>query len=170
MNRSEVLHRSLRLTGTSQTDLSRMTGVPQGRISQYVNGTLEPSDPMLTRLLSPLGVSVSIEVKPIDLERTKQRSWRLHRQISLNLGRRGVTEGDWRKMDRNLEQVRRGTRGQPHGRNMDTWQRIIDERDVQSLHRVLTDTSSEGIEMREVSPMAGFLTEDERRSLVAVPS
>ena len=122
---------------------------------------------MLTRLLSPLGVSVSVEVKPVELERTKERSWRLHRQISLNLGRLGVTEDDWSRMGLNLDRVRGGTRGQPHERNLDRWRRIIDEQDLQALHQVLTDKSSDGVEMREVSPMAGFLSEDERRSLVA---
>ena len=49
----------------------------------------------------------------------------------------------------------------------DRWQRIINSRNLRTLHRVLVDTSTDGIEMREVSPMTGFLTEDERLGVLA---
>jgi transcriptional regulator with XRE-family HTH domain len=161
MNRSAVLRRGLERSGTSQSELSRLTGVPQGRISRYAAGRLEPSEGNLDHFLSALGMQVSYEVFPVAMERTKLRSWMLHREISRRLSA-GMDESDWERMARNLDRLRSGTRGQPHDRNIGRWQRIVGDRDLRGLRRVLLDTSIDGVEMREVSPMSGFLTDGER--------
>ena len=70
-------------------------------------------------------------------------------------------------MQRNLDRVRSNTQGPVHERNLDRWQRIIDDRSLRDLQRVLVDTSADGIGMREVSPMTGFLTEEERLGVLA---
>ena len=70
-------------------------------------------------------------------------------------------------MQRNLVRVRSNTQGRVHGRNLDCWQRLIDNRSLRDPQRVLVDTSTDGIEMREVSPMTGFLTQDERLGVLA---
>ncbi len=48
VNRSEVLRRGMDSTGTSQAELSRLTGLPASKISRYVSGKLEPSSQPLT--------------------------------------------------------------------------------------------------------------------------
>ena len=154
-------------TGTSQVELSRLTGLPQSKISRYVSGKLEPSEPTLELLLSSLGLQVGFEVSEVPMERTKRRSWLLHRQVSHKLGITGVDDSGWERMQRNLDRVRSNTQGAVHERNLDHWQRIIDNRSLRDLHRVLIDTSPDGIGMREVSPMSGFLTEDERLGVLA---
>lgn len=154
-------------TGMSQVELSRLTGLPASKISRYVSGRLEPSEPTLELLLSSLGLRVDFEVSPVAMERTKRRSWLLHRQISRKLGTSGIEESGWERMQRNLHRVRSNTQGVVHERNLDRWQRIIDQRSQRDLQRALVDTSTDGIEMREVSPMTGFLTEDERLGVLA---
>ena len=154
-------------TGTSQVELSRLTGLPPSKISRYVSGKLEPSEPTPKLLLSGLGLRVGFNVSPVPMERTKRRSWLLHREISHKLGVSGIDESGWDRMQRNLDRVRSNTQGAVHERNLDRWQRIIDSRSLRNLQRVLVDTSTDGIEMREVSPMSGFLTEDERLGVVA---
>jgi hypothetical protein len=62
----------------------------------------------------------------------------------------------------NLERLRLSVRGQPHLRNVDRWQQLIDERDLPGLHRVMTSLDTDSIEMREVSPMGGLLPRNER--------
>lgn len=167
MNRSDILRIGMERTETSQSELSRVTGVPQGRISNYVTGKLEPSEGMLDRLLGGLGVQVSVVIEPVQMERTKLRSWRLHRTILQKLS---GGEPEWERMDHNLERLRSVIQGQPHERNLDRWQRIVDTRNLREFRRVLTDLSTDGIEMREVSPMSGTLTEEERRQvLLEVP-
>ncbi len=154
-------------TGVSQIELSRLTGLPPSKISRYVSGKLEPSVPTLDLLLASLGLQVDFDVSPVPMERTKRRSWLLHRQISRKLGVTGVDDSGWGRMQRNLDRLRANVQGSVHERNLDRWQRIIDGKSLRDLHRVLVDTSTEGIEMREVSPMTGFLTEDERLSVLA---
>ena len=154
-------------TGVSQIELSRLTGLPPSKISRYVSGKLEPSVPTLDLLLASLGLQVDFDVSPVPMERTKRRSWLHHRQISRKLGVTGVDDSGWGRMQRNLDRLRENVQGSVHERNLDRWQRIIDGKSLRDLHRVLVDTSTEGIEMREVSPMTGFLTEDERLSVLA---
>jgi transcriptional regulator with XRE-family HTH domain len=156
----------MKLRDVSQSELSRITGVSQGRISQYLTGKLEPSEPTLERLVAGLGLEITLTVQPVTMERTKLRSWMLHREVSKKLSD-GIGEQDWLRLSRNLDKVRSGTRGQPHERNITRWQQIIDHRDQKQFRRVLTDTSVDGIEMREVSPVKGFLTEDERLDVLS---
>jgi transcriptional regulator with XRE-family HTH domain len=149
-------------TGVSQVELSRLTGLPPSKISRYVSGKLEPSEPTFDSLMSSMGVQVRFDVSPVPRERTKYRSWLLHRRVSYKLGILGVDDTGWERMQRNLDRVRSNSQGQVHERNMDRWQSLINNRNLRELHRVLVDTSTDGIEMREVSPMGGFLTESER--------
>ena len=53
-------------------------------------------------------------------------------------------------------------RGQPHVRNLDRWESLLERDDVPGLHRVLTGLDRDSIEMREVSPMGGLLPDEER--------
>lgn len=167
MNRSDVLRRGMDATGTSQVELSRLSGLPPSKISRYVSGKLEPSEPTLDLLLSSLGLQVGFDVSPVPMERTKRRSWLLHRQISRKLSVTGIDDADWARMQRNLERVRSNTQGPVHERNLDRWQCIIGSGSLRDLQRALVDTSVDGIGMREVSPMTGFLTEDERLGILA---
>ncbi len=154
-------------TGVSQVELSRLTGVPPSKISRYVSGKLEPSEPTLDLLLSSLGLQVDFELEPVPVEPTKRRSWLLHRLISRKLGTTGIDDSGWQRMQRNLDRVCSNVQGPVHERNVDRWQQVIDSRSLRDLQRVLVDTSTDGIEMREVSPMMGFLTGDERLGVLA---
>ena len=167
MNRSDILRRGVDLVGVSQAELSRLTGLPPSKISRYLSGRLEPSGPTFDLLMSSLGVRVDFGVSPVPMERTKRRSWLLHRRISHKLGAEGIDDSGWERMQRNLHRVRSNSQGPIHERHIDQWQRLIDNRRLRELQRVLVDTSDEGIGMREVSPMTGFLTEEERLDVLA---
>src|ERR1700735_5573034 len=106
-------------TGTSQSELSRLSGVWQSSISQFLSGKVQLSDEQLDRLLS--------------------RMWYRLR------GRLGAI-----------------VRGQPHLRNLDRWESLLDRGDVTGLHRILTGLDRDSIEMREVSPVGGLLSDEER--------
>jgi hypothetical protein len=47
---------------------------------------------------------------------------------------------------------------------------LIDRGDVPGLHRVLTGLDRDSIEMREVSPMGGLLSQDERMDVLQMAS
>jgi transcriptional regulator with XRE-family HTH domain len=150
-------------TRTTQSELSRLSGVRQPSISQFLSGKVDLSDDQLDRLLSCMGYRLEVVRRPVlaNLTRSERRSWVLHRRLSTHLTRPSLDV--WRgTIERNLERLRDSVKGQPHLRNLDRWQSLIDRRDVPGLHRVLTGLDRESIEMREVSPMGGLLSPDER--------
>jgi transcriptional regulator with XRE-family HTH domain len=162
-DRSAVLREVMLTTGTSQSELSRLSGVWQPSISQFLSGKVHLSDEQLDRLLSCMGYQLEVVRRPVrpELTRSEWRSWRLHRQLATHLTRSSLEQ--WRPtIERNLERLRGSVRGQPHVRNLDGWESLLDRGDVLGLHRILTDLDRDSIEMREVSPLGGLLPNEER--------
>jgi transcriptional regulator with XRE-family HTH domain len=162
-DRSSVLHEVMLDTGTTQSELSRLSGVWQPSISQFLSGKVRLSDEQLDRLLSCMGYRLEVVRRPVlpELTRSEWRSWRLHRQLSTHLMRFSLEQ--WRPtIERNLERLRGTVRGQPHVRNLDRWESLLDRSDVPGLRQLLTGLDRDSIEMREVSPLAGLLPNAER--------
>ena len=158
-----MLREVMLATSTTQSELSRLSGVRQPSISQFLSGKVHLSDEQLDRLLSCMGYRLEVirrQVRP-GLTRSEWRSWRLHRQLSTHLTRSSLER--WRPTaERNLERLRNIARGQPHERNLDRWESLLDRGDVPGLHRILTGLDRDSIEMREVSPLGGLLPNEER--------
>lgn len=158
-----VLREVMLSTGTSQSELSRLSGVWQSSISQFLSGRIHLSDEQLDRLLSCMGYRLEVVWRPAlpDLTRSEWRSWRLHRRLSTHLTRSSLEQ--WRPtIERNLERLRSTVRGQPHLRNLDRWESLVDRGDVPGFHRIFTGLDRDSIEMREVSPAGGLLPNEER--------
>jgi len=154
-------------TGTTQSELSRISGVRQPSISQFLSGQGHFSDDMLDRLLSCMGYRLEVVRRPVkpELGRSSERSWRLHRQLSTHLTPDTLQE--WRPvMRRNLHRLRESVRGQPHLRNLDRWRRLVQDGDLPGLHRVMTGLDTDSVQMREVSPMGGLLSQEERTEVL----
>jgi transcriptional regulator with XRE-family HTH domain len=167
--RGEILQQVMLETGTTQSGLSRVSGVRQPSISQFLSGRGHLSDEMLDRLLSCMGYRLEVIRRPIrqELGRSPKRSWKLHRRLSSHLTSGSLNE--WRPiMLRNLTRLGERTRGQPHLRNLDRWQRLIEDGDVSGLHRVMTGLDTDSIEMREISPMRGLLSQQERTEVLGM--
>ncbi len=157
----------MRDTRTTQVGLSRLSGVRQPSISQFLSGKVDLSDEQLDRLLSCMGYRLEVTRRPVvpDLNRSERRSWRLHCRLSVRLTPASLEE--WRPViERNLQRRRGRVTGQPHTRNLDRWSVLVDHGDVLGLHRVLTGLDRDSIEMREVSPMSGLLPESERQAVL----
>jgi transcriptional regulator with XRE-family HTH domain len=166
--RGELLRQVMSKTGTSQSELSRVSGVRQPSISQMLSGKIEMSDEQLDRLLGCMGRRLEVVRRPVtpSLTRSERRSWRLHRQLSKSLDDSRL--GDWGPIvTTNLTRLRRGVRGQPHVRNLQRWESLIERGDVPGLHRVLTGLDRDSIEMREVSPFGGLMSSEERTMVLA---
>jgi transcriptional regulator with XRE-family HTH domain len=165
--RSEVLREVMRETRTTQSGLSRLSGVRQPSISQFLSGKVDLSDEQLDRLLSCMGYRLEVVRRPVmpDLTRSERRSWRLHRQLSSLLTKDSLEK--WRPViERNLQRLHGSVTGQPHSRNLDRWDLLVESGDVLGLHRVLTGLDRDSIEMREVSPMSGLLPQSERQAIL----
>ncbi len=158
-----VLREVMVSTGTSQSELSRLSGVRQPSISHFLSGKTGLSDEQLDRLLSCMGYRLEVLRRPVvpELTRSEWRSWRLHRRLSTHLTPSTLVQ--WRPaIERNLERLRGTVRGQPHLRNLDRWEPLLDHGDLPGLHRILTGLDRDSIEMREVSPFGGLLADEER--------
>jgi len=167
-SRSDVLREVMLETGTTQSDLSRLSGVRQPSISGFLSGRVDLSDEQLDRLLSCMGFRLEVVRRPVvpELTRSERRSWQLHRRLSTLLNRESFDS--WQQaIERNLERLEEQVTGQPHERNLDRWRQLVDDGNLPGLHRVLTGLDRESIEMREVSPMSGLLPEEQRREVLA---
>lgn len=156
-------------TGTSQSGLSRLTGVHQPSISQFLSGKVDLSDEKLDRLLSSMGYRLEVTRRPVrpDLNRSEMRSWKLHRQISSKLSPSSL-DGWTPLIHKNLDRLKSQVTGQPHVRNLNRWETLVNEGDLPHLRRVLTGLDRDSIEMREVSPMRGILSQSERRQALEI--
>jgi hypothetical protein len=108
----------MRETRTTRSELSRLSGVHQPSISQFLSRKIDMSDEKLDRLLSCMGYRVEIVRRLVvpELTRSERRSWQLHRQLSLQVDRSKLDE--WRPVVRkNLKRLSGGVPGQPHERN-----------------------------------------------------
>lgn len=162
-DRGDVLNQVMLETSTSQSELSRISGVRQPSISQFLSGKVDLSDDQLDRLLSCMGRRLQVLRRPVvpDLTRSERRSWQLHRQLSKSLNQTSFEL--WSPtIGESLRRLEQRVTGQPHQRNLDRWRSLIDGRDVPGIHRVLTGLDRNSIEMREVSPMSGLLPQEER--------
>jgi transcriptional regulator with XRE-family HTH domain len=162
-SRGDVLREVMIESGTTQSELSRLSGVRQPSISGFLSGRVELSDDQLDRLLSCMGFRLEVRRRPVvpKLTRSERRSWLLHRRLSTLLNRE--TFEDWRpRIERNLERLSGQVTGQPHLRNLERWRDLVDCGDLPGLHRVLTGLDRDSIEMREVSPLGGLLTQEQR--------
>jgi transcriptional regulator with XRE-family HTH domain len=167
-SRGDVLREVMLETGTTQSDLSRLSGVRQPSISGFLSGRVKLSDDQLDRLLSCLGYRLEVVRRPVvpRLTRSERRSWRLHRRVSSLLNSDSIQE--WRPtIERNVDRLRGQVAGQPHERNLRRWRDLVDRSDLPGLHRVLTGLDRDSVEMREVSPMGGLLTQEQRSEAMA---
>ncbi|SIH34177.1 helix-turn-helix domain-containing protein [Mycobacteroides abscessus subsp. abscessus] len=169
-NAADVLNDVMKRTGTTQTALAQISGVRQPSISQYLSGKLDCSDEQLGRLLSCMGYRLEITRRPIpaELTRSEQRSWALHKQLAKHLS--GGNLQQWAaQILANIKTLRQSVRGQPHQRNLDAWETLTRQMNLPALRHAMTGLDRGAIEMREVSPLSGILSEPERLQALKSP-
>lgn len=167
VNRRDLLREVMSETEVSQTELSRISGVRQPSISQFLSGRIEMSDEMLDRLISCLGYRLEVVRRPVrvELDRSHMRSWRLHRQLSSHLNR-DVLDRWAPTIRQNVARLRQATQGEPHVSNLDRWESMVEQRDVPAIRRAMTGLDTDSVQMREVSPLGGLLPQSERSKVL----
>ena len=161
--RGDLLRQAMLETSTTQTTLSRVSGVHQPSISQFLSGKVDLSDTQLDRLLSCMGYRLEITRRTVrpELTHSERRSWMLHRRLSGNLTKESFD--DWRpKLLDNITKLREGVRGRIHQQNVEQWFALIRDGDIVGLRRAMTGLDRPSIEMREVTPFSGLLSDHER--------
>jgi len=108
------------------------------------------ADGMLGRLLSRVGYRLEVVRRPVrvQLDRSSRRRWPMHQLLVSQLSPETLKQ--WAPViRRNLRQLRRDTRGEPHMSNLDRWQRLVSSGDVRGLRLVMTGLDTDSIQMRE---------------------
>ena len=108
------------------------------------------ADGMLGRLLSRVGYRLEVVRRPVraQLDRSSRRRWRMHQLLVSQLSPETLKQ--WTPtIRRNLRQLRRDTRGEPHMSNLDRWQRLVSSGDVRGLRLVMTGLDTDSIQMHE---------------------
>lgn len=77
-SRNEILREVMLETGTTQSELSRVSGVRQSSISQFLSGKVNLSDEQLDRLLSGMGYRLEVVRRPVMPELTRSEIGRAH--------------------------------------------------------------------------------------------
>lgn len=162
-SRREILHEVMSETGTTQTLLSRISGIHQPSISQFLSGRVDLSDEQLDRLLSCMGYRLEVVRRSFEpnLSHSERRSWMLHRRLSMLM-----TEDSFRRwlpqLLTNIKHVRQGVRGQTHLENVERWEELVGSKDLNGLRRIMTGLDEQSIRMREVTPFSGLLPNEDR--------
>lgn len=163
MHFGATLRQVMRECDMTQSRLSGITGVPQGRISEYVNDRRTPSQDTLELLVGAMGKRPVLRVEEEPMGRSERRSWMLHRQLATHLDEFDTW---YDRLLLNLDRLSGTVRGEPHRSNLDRWRQLIEQRDVGDIRRIMLDPSREGQEMREVGPFSGILPQEERRQVL----
>jgi plasmid maintenance system antidote protein VapI len=160
---SSLLCEALEKTNTTQVELSGLTGVPQGRISEYVCGKRVMSPDTARLLFGAMGLHLNVQTTthPAMMNSSDRRSWLLHRKACGKLTRDSLPH--WQALiAKNVEEMRLQVQGSPHLENLAKWKHLALTGDLKGLRAAMLDPGEEGKAMRDVSPLSGILNQQER--------
>jgi transcriptional regulator with XRE-family HTH domain len=159
MEAAELVAVIRRASGLSQRALGERGGTSGSTIAAYEAGDKEPRLTTLTRLAEAAGYRLRIEVEPIPaaLPRADRRSLALHRKVLDHLLR--DPEPVRSRGRRNLVVMRQAN---PEARPwLDEWERLL-EGPMHELGGALISTDEHARALRQSSPFAGVLSQEER--------
>lgn len=153
--------------GLSQRELAARAGTSGATVAAYERGTKEPRLSTLLRLLGAAGMRLELSYAPVlsnangDLTREDRRSLALHRVIAARFARdpRAVST----KAVRNLKVMRRADDGSA-APWLEEWERLL-KGPVSAVIEVLVSHDQRARDLRQVTPFAGVLSDEERRAI-----
>ena len=156
--------------GLSQRALAERAGTSGATIAAYELGTKEPRLSTLRRILQAAGTELEWHTLPfrdrstVELTREDRRSLALHRVIAARL----LADPDAviAKARRNLQVMRRANADGSADRWFDEWERRLDG-PVAGIVEALVSHDQAARDLRQVTPFAGVLTDEERRAIYA---
>jgi transcriptional regulator with XRE-family HTH domain len=153
--------------GLSQRELAARAGTSGATVAAYERGTKEPRLSTLLRLLSAAGMRLELSYAPVlsrandDLTREDRRSLALHRVIAARFAR--DPQAVSRKAVRNLKVMRRADDGSA-APWLEEWERLL-RGPVSAVIEVLVSHDQRARDLRQVTPFAGVLSDEERRAI-----
>lgn len=153
------LVRRMRLnSGLTLRELARRAKTSAPALVDYEAGRHEPRLSTLQRLAEASGCDLVVELRP-RLTDPEKRSLRLHEMIAAKLSAR--PEAVLSLARRNLDVMRAADVGDHASSYLDRWLHLLDG-PIDTLLSVMTSTDQTARDLRQSSPFAGVLSDDER--------
>ena len=157
-----------RQAGLSQQSLADAAGTSQPTVAAYEAGRVAPNVETLARLLEVCGYELGAVPDTVSPRwtRVEEKSLAVHRLIAARLLHDPVPT--LRKAHANLDKLRASDRG--HSTQLlDDWDTIL-KRPADEIVTAMLARTQHGIDLRQMTPFAGVLTDAERRkALRSVP-
>lgn len=167
MKASDLLRECRTRAGITQQSLADAAGTSQPTIAAYEAGRVTPNVDTFERLLAACGSALEVvDAEASRWSRVEEKSLAIHRLIAARLlsNPSGVLE----KARSNVTLLRRSDRGHA-ARLLREWAAILDQ-PVDAIVTAMLARTQHGIDLRQMTPFAGVLTDAERRkALRSVP-
>lgn len=154
--------------GLSQQSLADAAGTSQPTVAAYEAGRVTPNVDTFVRLLEACGFTIDVvrDLETPRWTRVEEKSLAIHREIAARL--LSEQSATLQKARSNLNKLRASDRGHAAGL-LDQWDDLLDQPLDEIVTAMLARTHL-GIDLRQMTPFAGVLTDAERRkALRSVP-
>jgi transcriptional regulator with XRE-family HTH domain len=147
--------------GLSQQALADAAGTSQPTVAAYESGRVTPSMSTLGRLLGACGFTIAVvaDERVPRWTRVEEKSLAIHRQIAARLLEQ--PRPTIAKARVNLDRLHSADRGNA-AHLLDEWDTLLDRPTDEVVTAMLARTQR-GIDLRQMTPFAGVLTDTERR-------
>jgi transcriptional regulator with XRE-family HTH domain len=164
---SELLTEVRQSVGLTLAELGQRSGTSAPTLSNYERGRKEPRFATVARILESSGHRLRLEAVPIGLDRPltrkDRRSMAMHRLVAAKL--LADPEAVRMKAGRNLSTLREANADGHATAYLEEWARLLDG-PADALIDTLTSERQSARDLRQVSPFAGTLSEEERRRII----
>lgn len=155
--------------GLSQRGLAELAGTSGATIAAYELGTKEPRLSTLARIVEAAGMTIDWRYQPaatrsVGMTREDARSLALHRVIATRL--LADPNAVIAKARQNLRRMRHANSDGSADRWFDQWERLL-AGPISGIVAVLVSHDQEARDLRQVTPFAGVLSDNERRAIYA---
>lgn len=164
MDVAQVIRKRRQRAGLSQDALATAAVTSQPTIAAYEAGRVVPSVPTLSRILESCGHSLAVEPSTTHVRwtRVEEKSLAIHRAIAARL----LTDPMpvLTKAHHNLDTLRDSDLG--HASHLlNEWDHLLNG-PVDEIVTTLLARTQRAIDLRQMTPFAGVLTDAERRSIL----
>lgn len=148
--------------GRPLRELARRAGTSAPALVDYEAGRHEPRLSTLVRIADAAGCDLIVELRP-RLTESESRSLALHERVASHLRQR--TREVVKMANDNLASMRRVDSEQRSKVYFDEWQRLLDG-PLEDLVAVAVSTDQSSRDLRQCTPFAGVLSDDERMNVL----
>ena len=164
MDVGKTIRKRRQHAGLSQHALADAAATSQPTIAAYEAGRVVPSVPTLSRILESCGYALAVRPSTTHVRwtRVEEKSLAIHRAIAAKL--LTDTTPVLAKARHNMVTLRDADLGHA-SQLLDDWDRLL-AGSVDEIVTIILARTQQAIDLRQMTPFAGVLTDSERRSIL----